>query len=77
MEMRLGGLHLSTGEQPPWTVLLLPQRLWVTGLELTVGLGEGLTQPYPSCPCDVGLVISLCSMRTEIKYLPWPLRRNS
>lgn len=57
-------------------MLLLPQRLWVIGLVLTVGFG-GLTQPFSSCPCDLGLVISLCSMRTEIKRLPWPLIHSS
>lgn len=75
-EVRLGGCHLSTGERPPWAVLLLPQRLRVPELVLTEGWGEGLTQPY-LCLCDFRLVISMHSIKREIKQLPWPLTGSS
>lgn len=34
------------------------------------GFGVGTDPALSFCSCDRGLVISLCSMRTEIKHLP-------
>ena len=75
-EARLGGCLLSKGEQPSGTVLRLCQRLRITGLALTVGWGPGI-KPHLSCLCDLELVISLHSEKTEIKHLPQPLTGTS
>lgn len=42
-----------------------------------MGRGEGLTQPYLYSLCDLGLVASLRSMKTETQHLPWPLTSSS
>lgn len=40
------------------------------------GLGPGI-KPHLSCLCDLELVISLHSEKTEIKHLPQPLTGTS